>query len=160
MVSMPETAIIFSATYLVYIEILAFCVFLLLARRRVRARLTLISLIALPLAYITAKIASFFWYDTRPFVESGIAPLIDHAADNGFPSDHMLLAATMAAIVTLRYPRISIMFWLMALLIGASRVFAAIHHPIDIFASSVIGIASAFVAFYVVVLRRIKKETP
>lgn len=153
---MLEIAVVFAAQYLIYVEILAFCLFLLLARRRVRIRLVLITLIAFPLAYVAARIASFFWYDARPFVVTGAVPLFEHAADNGFPSDHMLLAATIAAIVTLRYPRIAIIFWGMAIAIGAARVVAAVHHPTDIAASIIIGVASAFAAYYIVVLRRMR----
>jgi undecaprenyl-diphosphatase len=154
---MFETAIVFAAKYLIYIEMLAFVAFLCMARRRVRARLALITIITLPLAYITAKIASYFWYHTRPFVEAGIAPLIDHAADNGFPSDHMLLASTLASIVMLRYPRIAVPFWLMAVAIGTARILAHVHHVTDIAASAAIGMASAFFAFYIVVLRRMRQ---
>ena len=155
---MLETAIIFSAKYLIYIEALAFCAFIFLARRRVRNRLLIISVIALPLAYLLGKIASYFWYDTRPFVETGIAPLIAHAADNGFPSDHMLLGATLASIVTLRNPRWGIVFWIGAVTIGTARMAAHIHHPIDILASAIIGAASAYIAFYFVVLRPMRSR--
>lgn len=151
---MLDTVVIFCAKYLIYIEIVAFLVFLVAMRRRTRVRLFFMSVIALPLAYLVGKIASLFWYDTRPFAEYGLVPFIAHAADNGFPSDHMLLASTLASLVTLRSPRWGILFWAMAIVIGASRVAARIHHPIDIVASAIIGAASAFIAFYLIVLRR------
>ena len=154
---MLTALIILCAKYLIYVEILAFIVFVVSVRRGARARLAWMSFIALPLAYIVGKIASYTWYDTRPFVESGLVPLIEHVADNGFPSDHMLLGATLASLVTVRSPRWGLLFWAMAIAVGASRVAAQIHHPIDIIASAIIGIVSALIAFYIIVLRKIRK---
>ncbi len=153
---MYDVIIIFCAKYLIYIDILMFLAFLFLARRRVRGRLIVMTVIAGVFAYVIARIAALLWYDPRPFVESGIVPLIAHAADNGFPSDHMLLAGTLASVVMFRNARLSIIFWLVAIAIGASRVLAHIHHSIDIIASAIIGIVSAYIAFEIVVLRRMR----
>src|SRR4051812_12967921 len=110
LVDMPlmDSLIVFCATYLLWVEVIAFIIFVAMARRRVRVRLVLISAIALPLSYLFGRLAGHLWYDTRPFVDSGVTPLLSYTADNGFPSDHMLLAATLAMIVSLRYPRTSI----------------------------------------------------
>ncbi|MGH7141015.1 MAG: phosphatase PAP2 family protein [Minisyncoccia bacterium] len=149
---MLDAVIIFCGKYLIYIELLAFAGFVLALRARVRWRFLIMTVIALPLAYLLGKAASFIWYDPRPFVESGITPLIAHVADNGFPSDHLLLGGTLAALVMMRSPRVSIVFWLMAAAIGAARVLAHVHHTVDILAGAAIGLASAFIAFEVVVL--------
>lgn len=97
-------------------------------------------------AYGAAKLGSHFYYDPRPFVSDGIAPLIAHAADNGFPSDHMLLAATLASATVLYEKRTGLILWVVALFIGGARVLAGIHHPIDILGSALIGGAAARLA--------------
>jgi undecaprenyl-diphosphatase len=91
------TLIIFCAKYLIFV--IAIGGFVYMAQSPRRKHIALFSAVTLPIAYIVAKMVGWFWYDPRPFVESGVAPLVAHAADNGFPSDHTLLAMTIAAIV-------------------------------------------------------------
>ena len=156
--SLMTELIIFCAKYLVFVEVLAFVLFILFSRARVRIRLFLMSLIALPLAYLGNVLAGYVWYDTRPFVESGLAPLIEHAADNGFPSDHTTLAATLAMLVTLRSPKLGLLFWLATIAIAVARVLSWLHHPVDVLASVAIGTAAAFIAFEIIVWRRLRKS--
>ena len=133
--------IIFTAKYLIGLSLALFIGYALLMRRK-RGFLKY-ALLVLVTSYLLALIAGFFYYDTRPFVNLGTSPLVAHAADNGFPSDHTLLAATLAAIVTPGNVPLGIVLWVIALLIGATRVLALVHYPIDIVASCVIAIVSA-----------------
>jgi undecaprenyl-diphosphatase len=104
------------------------------------------------LALILSTIASHLYYDTRPFVTEHIAPIIAHAADNGFPSDHTLLTAFIGFTVLLYSRVVGSVLLLIALLIGIARVAAHIHHPIDIVGSFVIAALS--VAIVQLVSRR------
>lgn len=84
---------------------------------------------------LLAKIGSKLFYDPRPFVAGHFQPYFSHSADNGFPSDHTLLASFLA-FVTLRFSR----FWggialAIAILIGLTRVVAGVHHLVDILGS-------------------------
>lgn len=104
------------------------------------------------LALIFSTIASHLFYDTRPFVTEHIAPIIAHAADNGFPSDHTLLTAFIGFTIYLHSRVVGIALLLIALLVGVARVAAHIHHPIDIVAS--FFIAALSVAIVQVISRR------
>jgi undecaprenyl-diphosphatase len=77
----------------------------------------------------------------RPFVALGIAPLLPHAADSSFPSDHTLAGVALAGALAWRVPRVG--GWLLgwALLVGAARVMAGLHYPSDIVGSAVLALA-------------------
>lgn len=97
-------------------------------------------------ALLLARLASMIWYDPRPFVVGHFTPLLAHASDNGFPSDHTLLAS-LIGWVTLTYSRkYGIVTLIIALLIGVARVLAGIHHPADILGSFIVsGVATLLV---------------
>ncbi len=95
--------------------------------------------ITLPIIFIIAKISSYFYFDPRPFVVGNFVPLIPHAPDNGFPSDHMLLASALAALVLSENKKVGWYMCAIAMLIGASRIIVGVHHPADILGSMVIA---------------------
>lgn len=138
--------IIFSAKYLLFISVAIALVSFVVARKDLTDKVKILwrggisSLIALVIKEVSAKV----FYDPRPFVVKNIEPLIPHAADNGFPSDHTLLAAVITLIVFTYNKTLGVILFIITLIIGSSRIVAEIHHPIDIIAS----IAIAFVAFY------------
>ncbi len=91
-----------------------------------------------PLAYIISRISSYLYYDPRPFVVGHFTPLIAHAADNGFPSDHVLLTGAVAMIVWFYNKKLSAALLVLVLLICWARVYAGIHHATDIAGSVII----------------------
>jgi undecaprenyl-diphosphatase len=93
-------------------------------------------------ALLLSTIASHVYYDTRPFVTEHVVPIIAHAADNGFPSDHTLLTAFIGFTIYLHSRAVGGVLLLVALLVGIARVAAHIHHPIDIVGSFVIAAIS------------------
>lgn len=139
-----NTFFIFGAKYLyILVVVIAFVYFLKQARTK-QKQIIVLSIISLPLVYFVAKIIGFFYYDPRPFVVEHFNPLIFHVADNGFPSDHVLLTSSIAALVYFFNKKIGILLWILVLVVGFSRVFVGIHHTIDIFGSIAI---SFFVIF-------------
>ncbi|MEK7135264.1 MAG: phosphatase PAP2 family protein [Patescibacteria group bacterium] len=113
-------------------------------------KLALFSALTLPLSYILGVIARSLWYNPRPFVVKGIEPLIAHIPDNGFPSDHTLLLATLASIAYYFDKKYSAALWVVTILVGLSRVFAQVHHLVDILASMVIALVSAKIAYAII----------
>src|SRR3989344_4940871 len=98
--------------------------------------------LSLGLTYLLGLIARQAYFDPRPFVEQSIVPLIPHAADNGFPSDHVLLLAGIAAVLWPFSKPHSTSSGVIALAVGAARVFAGVHHWIDIVASILIALVA------------------
>src|SRR5690348_13209583 len=73
--------------------------------------------------------------DPRPFVAGHFTPLLPHGNDNGFPSDHTLLASFLGFAI-LRYRRgLGAAMLFVAACIGIARIAAGIHHLEDIIGS-------------------------
>lgn len=136
-----DTVIIFSARYLYVLELAIAAIYFLLQPTGRRRSIMLLSAIVLPSAYLLGKAASRFYVDPRPFVLGHFTPLIAHAADNGFPSDHMLLASAVAVILFTYHKKAGTVAWAIAFAVGAARVLAGIHHWIDIAGSVAIVLA-------------------
>lgn len=94
---------------------------------------------------ILGFVANHFYNNPRPFVVGHFAPLIAHDADNGFPSDHVLVAAGIAAIVFVFHRTTGIVLGLIAALIAVSRVYVGVHHAFDVISSFAIAVMSTWV---------------
>lgn len=104
------------------------------------------TVLALGLVAVMVKAAGAVWTDPRPFVVDHVAPLISHSVDNGFPSDHTALAAAVATVVFFRHRRLGIGLLALTVVLGASRVFALVHHWPDIIGGLAIGVAAGAAA--------------
>lgn len=108
----------------------------------------ILGIVALPLAYILAKCASYLYFDPRPFVVGNFVPLVPHAPDNGFPSDHTLFAAALAALATRFSWKYGLALWVLAVLVGVSRVAAGVHHTVDVIGAIVIAAVAVVLVAY------------
>lgn len=139
--------IAWTATYVLYLMAAGFALIWLLAEdRRGKVQLGVAALIGLVLVLVLIVIAGAVHSDPRPFVQNpALHPLIPHAADNGFPSDHACAAALIATLVLLRHR----WWWGAVLAVGAltvawSRVAAHVHHVQDVVAGLIIGPVGAW----------------
>lgn len=138
---------VFGAKYAIALSFMLASVYFFKAPRDIQKHIIIFTAIALPLIYLTALLAGHLYYNPRPFVAENFTPLIPHAADNGFPSDHMLLASAVAAICSFYSRRIGAILWGLALYIGISRVYVGVHHPVDIIGSAVIAVVVSLLVF-------------
>nr|WP_300001875.1 phosphatase PAP2 family protein [Tissierella sp.] len=65
--------------------------------------------------------------------------------DFSFPSGHTTASFCMAATLSLNMPRIAIFLYIMAMIIGISRIYLAVHYPTDVLVGIVLGIGSALI---------------
>lgn len=151
-----DALIIFCATYLVWGIVGVALVYLFFSHEW--KRFSVFAAVSLVVAYGVGKLAEMLWYNTRPFVVDGTTPLIAHAANNGFPSSHTLLAATIASIIFVYNRKLGTVLWVLALAVGLSRVAAHIHHLIDIAGSVVIAVVVVWAIEYLM-RRRSSKLT-
>ena len=142
-----NTLIIFGAKYLYLVGLAIFVIYFLRLLKEQKRTAFIFFLIDLPAVYLTSLIAGYFYNNPRPFVSEHITPLISHAADNGFPSDHTLLVATLASILYCYNRTLGFVVFAVAILIGISRVFAGIHHWIDIVGSFGIAIVVTAIVY-------------
>lgn len=89
--------------------------------------------------------------EARPFVVLHFRPLIAHAADAGFPSDHATAAGAIAAGLFFVSWRLGLLSTLLALLVAFSRVYVGVHFPQDVAAGLALGAVVALAGVYVVV---------
>ena len=149
-----DTFFIIGAKYAVFLLPLIVIIYYFATDASIRRRLLWIGAPSLVLSYAVAKAVSHFYYNPRPFVVEHFAPLIAHVADNGFPSDHVLLAAAFAAIATYAHRRFGFYLWIIVAWVAVSRVYVGVHHPADVVGSMLIALLSTHIVY--VALRRYK----
>lgn len=88
--------------------------------------------------------------EQRPFV-GHFTPLIKHAADAGFPSDHATGAGAIAAGLLFLSWRLGLVTLLVSLLIAFSRVYVGVHFPQDVAAGLALGAVVAVIGIFLVV---------
>lgn len=79
----------------------------------------------------------------RPFLEKGVTAGAAYINNPGFPSDHMLLATVVVAMVffTTPYRKTAIVLAALTLCMGIARVLALVHTPLDIAGGMLAGLA-------------------
>jgi undecaprenyl-diphosphatase len=137
-------------SYAIFVLAAAAAVLWLFARPGGSARLKLATAAAAcsaVLAIVVNVALGKIWYQDRPFVDHPRQTVLvsHHAADNAFPSDHASVAFAIGFAVLLVAWRAGVWFLLLALTIGAGRVFEGVHYPSDILASFLVGLATAVV---------------
>lgn len=142
------TLVIFSAKYLVVLPVAVFGIYFLWQLRHDWIRKGIFAFASLALTYVLGRLAGYLFYNPRPFVVGHFTPLVAHAANNGFPSDHTLLLGALAAVGTVWNRPLGAFLWALALIVGAARVYAGIHHPIDILGSILLAIFATTVVHY------------
>lgn len=113
--------------------------------RETKIEMAIFAFFSLPLTFIISILAKELYFNPLPFVVKGFNPLISHAPNNGFPSDHVLLLAAIASVVMFFGRRTAIYLWAITLLVGLSRMYVGIHHFVDVVGSTVIALIAAFV---------------
>ena len=133
---------VFAARYLYVAPVIVLGLYLLMRRWPEQKRMAVFGVPAALLAYLLGLLGNQLYIDPRPFVVGHFTPLIAHAPDNGFPSDHTLLVSAIAAVGTFWSIRLGLVLWVIALIVAVARVYVGLHHPIDVLGS----IAMALVA--------------
>lgn len=122
---------------------LALQLFLLLIRwffpgaRPVRERQTLLlaaagAVFALGLSQVT----ELFSYRTRPYLSvPGVFDLLGGGPSDAFPSQHAVVAFSLALGMGLGSPVLAAPLWLLALGMAWARVYAGVHYPTDMLGS-------------------------
>ena len=102
--------------------------------------------IELPVYFVVKKYVKRL----RPFEQmQNINHLIAPSDKYSFPSGHTAAAFVMAIILSTYFSVLSPWLYIMATLIGVSRVYLRVHYPTDIVAGAVLGIVTANLSIWI-----------
>src|SRR3989344_1196680 len=104
-----------------------------------------IAIVSLASAFIArfgvTELIRFFYSRPRPFEAlADIHQLLFREGGGSFPSGHAAFSFALAAVVAFYYPRVGMLFFAAAILMGAARVAAGAHWPSDVLGGAIIGI--------------------
>jgi membrane-associated phospholipid phosphatase len=140
---LTRDAAIVCAAVLVFLLAAAWIVTVYRARAGITVAATARTVLLLGVAYVLAKALGHVISDPRPYVVQHIQPLIPLAHDNGFPSDHALLAWALALSLCWLAPAAVAPFAVGAVLVMFGRLGVAAHHTLDVAGSALIVAAVA-----------------
>lgn len=151
-----ENLILFTAQYFFIVIILIVIIYIHKQIKLKNYEILKLYILSLPLAYFVSKILAFFIQDPRPFIQDNVKPLITSAMDNGFPSDHTLLVMTLSIGVFLFNKKLGGILIFLSFLVGLSRVYARVHHLLDVAGSAIIALCTVYVVYFI--LKKIKTK--
>lgn len=155
-----DQLIIFCAKYLFLAVPIIFIIVWAQSNKKHKKELGLALVLAIIIAGLLDKIAGKLFYDPRPFVASSVKPLIDHVADNGFPSEHTLFCFAIATVIFIYKRNIGVVALLLSAIVGIARVAAHVHSPIDIIGGMLIGMAAGAFGYSAAKKLLAKRDTP
>ncbi|MEO6513645.1 MAG: phosphatase PAP2 family protein [Candidatus Saccharimonadales bacterium] len=133
-----NTIAVIIASYFIAIPLSVVLYELFTMNKNERLKLAALLVVGGIISLILAKVGSMLISDPRPFIAGHFDPLIVSSTDNGFPSDHTLLAAFIGFVMLSRSRRTGILLLVVALAIGLARMYAGVHHSWDVLGSFVI----------------------
>ncbi len=103
-------------------------------------------LISLFVAYVVVELViKTFIHRERPYIAEGLTPIIVDSLSYSFPSGHTAYSFASATVIAMYYGRWCIPAFVLASMIGLSRIYLALHWPTDVVAGALIGIVVAIV---------------
>lgn len=144
-----DSVIIFCAKYLFIFVVLGLAIAWLRVGRQEKKRFLAAAILAGLIALALSRIAGHLYFDPRPFVADHVKPLIAHAPDNGFPSDHALLTMTLTAIAYFFSRKIAFGMLVLTIIVGFARVLAHVHSPLDIAGGWLFGVVGAAAGYFI-----------
>lgn len=87
-------------------------------------------------------------YVPRPFVAEHFTPLIPHAADSSFPSDHLAALGAVCGAAWFTARRLSAVTAVVGLAVAFARVYVGVHWVTDVAAGFGLGVIAGVVIWY------------
>lgn len=138
-----DVLIIIVADWLILFLVISPAVFLFQPSAR---NLTIVMMLmySAMLGFFTSRLLKLMVHYTRPVTHlEHVTTLVVSSNRLAFPSDHTAVAVSGAvAYFYFVNPVVGIVFFILALIIGISRIAAGVHYPLDVLASTVLGIVT------------------
>lgn len=121
---------------------LAIALALAIAWRRPNVFL-LVATTALTTNFLTSLFKYVVQRDRPPTVVLDPEPLVGVPSTSSFPSGHTSTSFACAYVISRLAPRLTVYVFVLAALIGFSRIYVGVHYPLDVLAGAVLGILVA-----------------
>lgn len=109
------------------------------------------AILGLAMAWGFSQLLSFVVNRPRPFItlSDQITPIIKYPLDSSFPSDHTVVAFAVATMLAMFFKRrrVSLILYLLATLVGLSRIATGVHYPTDVLAGAILAVFVSFIWF-------------
>ncbi len=139
-----DALMVFCAQYIPLI-LIAFVAYLWILAKRAGREMAVRAALSGGLALVLARIVGLFQYQAIPSVLGLGRPLILHAANNSFPSDHVSFSFAIAISLLFSRSRLWPQSVLLAVLIAFARVFVGVHFPVDVLAGALVGALASLI---------------
>ena len=139
-----DALMVFCAEYIPII-LIAFLAYLWTLAKRAGRQMAVRAALSGGLALVLARIVGAFHYQAIPSVLGLGRPLILHAANNSFPSDHVSFSFGLAMSLLFSGSALWPQALLLAILVAFARVFGGVHFPLDVLAGALVGTSAALV---------------
>lgn len=146
---------IFGARYLIFAVFLLSLILIFKGTINEKKAFLLI-ILALPIAVLIIMGIHLFLYVPRPFVTLHLTPLYPYNPDASFPSRHASIMAATAFSYLYYKSKWSILFLILMLWVGISRIYVGVHYPIDILGGILVGIVSLILAKQIIKLLKVR----
>ena len=121
---------------------LAIALAIAVARRRPSVFL-LVATTALSTRLVTSLVKHFVQRDRPPAVVLDPKPLLEVPTTSSFPSGHTSTSFACAYVISRLAPRLTVPVYVLAALIGFSRIYVGVHYPLDVLAGAALGLLVA-----------------
>ena len=128
-----------------YVLVLIFAIALFAGKRHLKIT-ALTALSAYTIARYSYKLIKELVQRPRPFhVMDNVRLVIGPHGGYSFPSGHATTSFCLAAVIAMRYPKLSYPAFIIATLVALSRPYVGVHHPSDILVGSLLGMFIGFI---------------
>ena len=135
----------FAADDLIYFSVLVVA-WLVVGHRSIR--MPLVVMVSAAIAVGVAAMIGLFYFVPRPFVAEHFTPLVHHAADASFPSDHLAVLGAVCGSTWFAARRLSFATGVVSTAVAIARVYAGLHWVTDVVAGFGLGLAYGVLVWY------------
>ncbi len=142
-----DNVMIFITNYVIYLSLLL--AFLLTFKGKSEEKKAfLLIILGIPISILFIMVIHLFITEPRPFVTFNFIPLADNKVDLSFPSRHATIMAVIAFSYTYLKSRWTLVFLILMVLVGISRIYVGVHYPLDILGGFITGLISLILALH------------